>query len=285
MQFPTFQPLYERVSRACCYITVFLGDEKISDGTGFAFRSDGQVITAAHVVTGRSPIRKEDYLDPRIRIYAKFVGIPLLEYRVLLCGINVHVQGAFTEPVQLDHALLAPKEPSSQTIPYIPALTHPPALGQEVFLAGYSDELELPFSVARVLSSGFNGAAEFLQAMERGYMADMTGPLIKRGIVGNVRRVVAQDMAANITLECDVFYVDNSVHDGASGGPVFDGSGNAVGVITMRATTSGSQPKYPNLRLPSGATVGLSLQPLELACRRISESLTPNLPFNVDQTA
>jgi hypothetical protein len=278
MQLPTFQPLYERVSRACCYITVYLGDEKISDGTGFAFRSDGQVITAAHVVTAKWPIRKEDYLDPRIRIYAKFAGVPLLEYRVLLCGINVDAHGTFKEPVQLDQALLAPKETSTQSIPYIPALTHPPALGQEVFLAGYSDELELPFSVDRVLSSDFTGVPEFLQAMDRGYMADMTGPLIKRGIVGNVRRVIAQDMAANITLECDVFYVDNSVHHGASGGPVFDSSGNAVGVITMRATTSGSQPDYPNLKLPSGATVGLSLQPLELACRQISGSLTPSPP-------
>lgn len=270
MHYPTFQTLYERASKACCCITVFLGEERISYGTGFAFRPDGQVITAAHVVTGRWPIRSEDYRDPNVQIFAKFAGLPLIEYTVRFCAITVEIN-SFSKPIQIDQALLIPKMVLSFPVPFLPALMHPPSLGQEVFLAGYSDELELPFSVERLLPSGLNGVSEFLEAMKKGYMADMTGPLIKRGIVGNVRRIIAQDTIGGVTLECDVFYVDNSVHSGASGGPVFNTNGDAVGVISQRAITSASQRDYPNLMLPSGATVGLGLQPIQLACDRLAD--------------
>lgn len=268
MQYPTFQSLYERVSRACCYVTVFLGNEKISDGTGFAINPEGQIITAAHVITGRWPIRREDYVDPEVKIFAKFAGLPLIEYAVVLCGITVEVNG-FSEPIQIDQALLVPKKLPATTVPHILALPYPPALGQEVFLAGYSDELVLPFSIERILPNEMDGVSAFQEAMEKGYMADMTGPLIKRGIVGNVRRIVAQNTVSGITLECDIFYVDNSVHSGASGGPVFDTMGNAVGVITQRATTTATQSEGQKIVLPSGATVGLSLQPMELACKKL----------------
>lgn len=30
------EELYKRISPACCYITIFLDDEKISEGTGFS---------------------------------------------------------------------------------------------------------------------------------------------------------------------------------------------------------------------------------------------------------
>ena len=261
-----FHELYTRVSNACCYITVFLGDEKISDGTGFAFRPDGQVITAGHVVTGRMPIRAEDYRDPTVKILAKFPGRPLIEYRVGFCGITIIVD-AFSQPIQIDQSVLIPA--STQTgIPFIHARIMPPRLGEQVFFAGYSDELELPFLVEKLLKPEVTGSSEFLDAMSKGYLADMTGPLIKRGVIGNVRRICAENTADKISIECDVFYIDNSIHSGASGGPIFNSNGEAVGVITKRAITSASQSQYPGLEVPSGATIGLSLQAVELACRR-----------------
>lgn len=48
----------QRIADACCYITVFVDEEKVSDGTGFAYTATGEVLTAAHVVTGRWPIRR-----------------------------------------------------------------------------------------------------------------------------------------------------------------------------------------------------------------------------------
>ena len=262
-----YSQLYERASSACCYITVFLGDEKISDGTGFAYTDSGEVLTAAHVVTGRWPIKPEDYKDPSQRIFCKFPGLPLAEYRVMFCAITLEV-ALFSEPIQIDIALLLPKTPFAIGVSYLPALVHPPKLGERVFVAGYSDELVLPFQVDKLLAKDFNGVPAFLEVMDKGYMADMTGPLIKQGHVGNIRRIVAENTTSGDRVECDVMYIDNSMHSGASGGPVFNENGDVVGLITKRATTSASQSRYPNLDVPSGCTIGLGLQPLLHVARK-----------------
>ncbi|MBU6392816.1 MAG: trypsin-like peptidase domain-containing protein, partial [Planctomycetes bacterium] len=176
---------------------------------------------------------------------------------------------AFKELVQIDQALLLPANPVQFPFPPF-SIGAPPQLGEEVFLAGYSDELELPFRLERLLKPEVAGAAEFFQAMQRGYLADMTGPLVKRGVVGNVRRISTSEAATNTEIECEVFYVDNSVHSGASGGPIVNRNGLAVGVIVERATTSASQASNPNLVVPSGATVGLGLQTIPAIYRRLS---------------
>jgi S1-C subfamily serine protease len=82
--------------------------------------------------------------------------------------------------------------------------------------------------------------------------------MIKRGVVGNVLRMQTSEAATNISLECDVFYIDNGIHSGASGGPIVNRRGQAIGVIVQRAVTSAAQSSDPNLAVPSGATVGLS---------------------------
>lgn len=265
-----YESLYHQISNACCCITVFLGDELIGEGTGFAISSDGAVFTAAHVVTCRMPIRESDYKDPAVKIYAKFPGIPLLEYRAAICGINITVD-SFSEPVQIDQALLFPVHQIQ--VPLTPfTIGEPPKLGEEVFFAGYSDELELPFRVDRLLKPETIGASEFFKAMQQGYRADMTGPMIKRGVTGNVRRIYVSEAATNTEIECDVFYVDNSMHCGASGGPVVSCSGLAIGVIVQRATTSASQSSDPKLLVPSGSTVALGLQTVQAMYQRLSSA-------------
>lgn len=262
-----YSDLYQSIEGACCYITVFLGDEKVSDGTGFSFTSDGQVLTAAHVVTGRWPIRHQDYKDPSQKIYCKFPELPLLEYRVIFCCIELNVP-AFVGRVQLDLAVLLPKQDISNQFPHIPAKIHPPKLGEEVFMAGYSEEVELPFRVDQLLVSDFPGAQAFRDAMHKGYMADMTGPLFKRGVVGNIRRVVAENSATGDRIECDVIYVDNAMNSGASGGPLFNSKGEAIGVISQRAVTAVDAGKEAMLKVPSGCTVAISLAPLQHIARK-----------------
>lgn len=252
--------LYHRISQSVCVINVFLEGEKISEGSGFCFSHQGEVLTAAHVITGRLPISEKDYSDPNQRIFCKFPGLPAREYKVFLCAIPIEVPEAFTEPIQIDLAILLPAEawPSAPTP--LPTTIIPPQLGERVFMAGYSEELELPFKLERVLSRSFTGAKEFFKAMDEGYIADMTGPLIKQGFVGNARRIGASGKHAQV--ECEVLYIDNAMHSGASGGPVVNGQGQAVGIITQRAVTSASQREYPRLQVPSGCTVALGLQPM-----------------------
>jgi len=257
-----FTSLYNKVSPSCCYITVFVGDELISEGTGFAYCPAAEVLTAAHVVTGRWPIRRADHQDPNQRIFCKFPGIPVLEYRVFFCCIEIEVPG-FLQRAQIDMALLAPKLPPPQSIPFLQALANPPSLGEKVFMAGYSEELQLPFQVDKLLPRDMNGVSDFIAAMKTGYMADMTGPMIKQGHVGNIRRVIAEDTQLGHKVECDFMYIDNSMHPGASGGPVFNEAGDAVGIISQRATTSVEAGESGKVYVPAGSTVAISLAPLE----------------------
>lgn len=258
--------ILRRVADACCHITVLVGGEKASEGTGFAYTATGEVLTAAHVVTGRWPIRNEDYKDPAQVIYCKFAGMPVAEYRVFFCCIELEV-AAFTGRVQLDLAVLLPKKPFAVPVPHIPANVNPPILGERVWMAGFSEELELPFNVDKLLHHDYPGASAFREAMRTGYLADMTGPLIKQGSVGNVRRIVAENTQTGDHVECDVMYIDNSMHNGASGGPLVNENGNAVGVLSQRAVTRvdlGEQ----KIGVPSGCTVAISLAPLLHIARR-----------------
>lgn len=256
-----YQELYERIQKACGFVTVTLNDEVISQGSCFAFTSTGEVLTAAHVVTGRFPIKVEDYTDPDCRIYVKFCGFPVKEYGVSLCGIGIQVE-AFKEILQVDLAVLIPKTKENIAYPYLPTKFAMPNLGQQVFLAGYSDELSLPFNIDRIADRKYPGMAEFLGEMQRGYMADMTGPIVKRAVIGNHRRFHASNAGQNVKIDGDILYMDNGMHSGASGGPIVNEDGEAVGVITQRAVTSASQSSDANLKVPSGSTIGISMQPL-----------------------
>lgn len=256
-----YHDLYTKISKSVGVLTVFLGGEKISQGSCFCIDGEsGAILTAAHVVTGRFPINQEDTKDPDLKYLVKFPEIDFLEYTVKFCAIDIIVE-AFSKPVQIDMALLFPKQDYQIEYPAIPTSVIPPRHGEEVFLAGYSDELEIPFSIERILDKKGQGAPEFLEAMSKGYMADMTGPMIKRAVIGNHRVINASN--SDIDLSCDIFYLDNAMHSGASGGPVINKSGDAVGIITQRAITSASQREATSLSVPSGSTVAISIQPLK----------------------
>lgn len=250
----------QRVADGICYITVYLGAERVSEGTGFAYTASGEVLTAAHVVTGRFPIRHDDYKNPAQLIYCKFAGLPEAEYSVFFCSIELDV-AAFTGRIQLDLAVLLPKQPFAAPVPYIPANPNPPKLGEPVCVAGFSEEMELPFNVDKLLKHDQPGAPQFREAMKFGYMADMMGPLLKHGNVANIRRIAAENTESGDHIECDVMYIDNGMHPGASGGPVVNQMGEAVGVISQRAVTR-IDVGEERVRVPSGCTVALSLAPL-----------------------
>ena len=256
-----YRNLYQLISAACCHIAVTVNDELVSEGSGFSFLPSGQVLTAAHVVTGRMPIRQDDFSDPHQRILCKFPGRPQQEYKVLLCGFNI-VMAEFNEILQIDIAVLAPALPNNNIVPYLAASTTPPQLGKLVFAAGYSDELSTPFGLDQLLPGGTASLNTASQSAHTGYLTDFGGPIIKRGVVGNTTRGIATYGPDARELHVDLFYIDNGIHSGASGGPICNVHGDAVGLITRRAVTSASQEASPGIFVPSGCTIGVSLQPL-----------------------
>jgi len=256
-----YQQLYNCISNACCAITVIDEGEVVSEGTGFTINADGQILTAAHVALGQWPVDVKKYLNRDTKIIAKLPGIAEYECTLAVCGLEIRVP-AFNTPIFIDFAALTPSTALPNPVPFLNSRVMSPGLGEEVFLAGYSEELEIPFRVDKLLRRDAPGAAEFHSAMARGYLADMTGPLIKRGVVGNTRGIHAQNSASGKMISCEIFFVDNGMNPGASGGPVVNANGEAIGIMTKRAITSASQGAAPSLEVPSGSTIAISLHPL-----------------------
>lgn len=265
------QEFYNQISQACCYITVFFNDELISEGTGFAFTQDGQIMTAGHVITGRMPLKHEDYNDSAIKIFAKFPGKSLLECRILICGVQI-LFPAFKNLIQIDQAIIKPINTLDFDYPILKTIYGEIKLGEEVLCAGYSDELEIPFQIEKNLKPNIENVDLFYDAMKFGYLSDMTGPIIKRGYISNIRQIQSSGSILidksqyNIELSFNVFMIDTSMHSGASGGPIMNKDGEIIGILTKRAITSVSQKDAPTLKVPSGSTIGISFEPIHMAC-------------------
>jgi hypothetical protein len=269
-----YESLYKQIAKPLCSITVFLGDELISEGSGFAINEDGVVFTAAHVITGRMPIQERDYKDPNAKIFVKFSGMDALEYNVGTCGINISASG-IGEVVQIDQAVIFPKSPLRLPFESV-TIGYPPELGEEVFFAGYSDELQVPFRIDKILEANAESIT-YGVAVRRGHRSDITGPMIKRGVVGNILKIETIEGTTGQIIKCSVFYIDNGIHSGASGGPIFNRQGQVIGVIVQRATTSAAQSADVGLEVPSGSTVGLScLHTMSAMINRLQVQVQPS---------
>lgn len=255
------EEICNKILDSTCSLNIFLGEEKISSGTGFSFTPGGQVITAGHVVTGRFPLKSSDIKDPNVRIFGKFRTIPTVEYKVELCGMTI-VADFMAEPIQIDLAILTPKEKLLTPIPHLPTKLTAPKLGETVLIAGFSDEIELPFMFETKIRKSTTGMDKFFEALEVGYKADMLSLMVKKGMVGNIKGYVFEDSSTGKKVEGEIFYVDNGMHSGASGGPIVNVKGEAIGFISERAITRVAFEDTPKLRVPSGSTLGLSLKPL-----------------------
>ena len=226
-------------------------ENSIGTGSGVAINAKGDLLTAAHVVTGRIPIKPEDVNDPSVTIVAKTKTGQFNQYYPVLCGVGI--QNSLTkEPITVDLALLRPLS-TQNDVPFLRLNRKPIKVGLEVLMAGFPDDMELPLSVDQTLDMTQPEVQFILPSLQ---IARLQLLMIKSGMVGYENRVTLTD--GKLTLEGQVFYVDNQLHSGASGGPVVNQDAEVIGIITKRAITSVSYLETPNLGVPSGSTVVIS---------------------------
>ena len=250
-------------------IEMYDGDEKYSTGTGFAVNNEGVLLTAAHVITGRIPIREKDWLDPNLTIldltilgYTK-ESPEEVECRPLLCGITIDME-VFRNPLPVGAAVLVPKEEHRAGPRKFPEVSSEEStVGTEVLMAGYPDELEPPLLFDRKIDRRSEAYQRSGDNIERELEKTREQLMIKSGMIGHSSN-------AKFTPEDDpqwesrirVYYIDNAMHTGASGGPVVNHDGEVVGSITKRAVTEVSylELKDPNKEVPLGSTLTISPQ-------------------------
>jgi len=248
-----------RLKETTYYIHAFTGQEPlspgttISEGSGVAINSSGDLLTAAHVVTGRIPVRPGDVIDPSVIILAKDRAGEIIQYIPVpaICGIALENYEHLRKPLTIDLALLRPLTPR-KGIPHLRLNMQALKAGIQVVMAGFPDDMELPFSINRIVNKGNPEIQRLALHFELASKLLMT----KSGMIGHTNEVVLTD--GKLTLTGDIFYVDNVLHSGASGGPVVNMSAEVVGIITQRAITSVGFGEAPDLKVPSGSTVAVS---------------------------
>lgn len=250
-----------RLEETTYLVNSFTGQEPLNPetsfgiGTGIAINSSGDILTAAHVVTGRIPVRKEDINDPNVIILAKTTHGPFFQYYPVICGIALQNPYVKT-PLTIDLALLRPSSPR-KNVPHLRINAMPVRVGTQVLMAGYPDDMELPFLLDQQLDQSKPELKSFRQHLKVAKQLLM----IKSGMIGNTQGIGLSD--GKLTLEGEVFYVDNQLHSGASGGPVVNREAEVVGIITQRAMTGVAFRETSDLKVPSGSTIAVSLRTLK----------------------
>jgi S1-C subfamily serine protease len=238
-------------------VTSFTGQEPLSPettiglGSGVAINASGDLLTAAHVVTGRIPVKPEDVRDPNVIYLAMRKRDPkFIQYYPVVCGVSIQNEYV-KKPLTVDLAILRPVT-SRENAPHLRVNMEPIKAGTQVLMAGYPDDMELPFAFDKLLDQSRPEIAALSSNISVAHQLLM----IKSGMIGHTNEVSLTD--GRLTLVGDVFYVDNAMHSGASGGPIVNMSAEVVGIITQRAITPVGSEEAPTLKVPSGSTIAIS---------------------------
>ena len=237
-------------------VNVFYGNDPLNQGSNISIGSavcisgGGDLLTAAHVITGRFPIREEDVLDPKATILAKRKGGQYSQYRPGKCALSIN-NPQLVEPITIDLGLLHPLSKQND-LAHLKINREDIRVGTQVLMAGHPDDMETPFLLDQHLDPtdpNFNITQRQLQKTR-----DLL--MIKFGMIGHRSGFVFTDGIS--TVEGEIIYIDNELHSGASGGPVLNMNAEIIGILTRRAVTSVSYQESPNLRVPSGSTIAVS---------------------------
>lgn len=226
--------------------------ELISCGSAVPINKEGVLITAAHVVTGRLPIRDEDLNDPDVKILAKSVGSNFQEYVPGICGFTMENE-YMKSPLFIDLAILNPKK-NKTNFNHLTISDKEIEVGQDVIMSGYPDDIELPFSFDLNLDMDHPES----KGLDKNIAIAKQLLMIKSGMIGQKFLVNLSGSNIKETISGEVIYIDNVMHSGASGGPVINNYGELIGIILQRAITSVPYEETPSLKIPSGSTLAIS---------------------------
>ncbi|MDP1786066.1 serine protease [Nitrosomonas sp.] len=234
-------------------INIYQGNELVSQGTGVCINERGDLLTAAHVLSGSLPVKTEDIKN--LIILAKKEGGEFKSYSIVVCGLSISVS-QLKSPVTFDLAVLR-NSVEQVGIDYLEVCKKPLRMGEDILMVGYSDEVSLPFAFEENIDykkAEFQGLQEvFKNALQ----SNMRFSMFKSGMVGRCYNVTFTDPKIG-DITGFTFYIDNVMHSGSSGGPVVNTECKLVGIITQRAITPFSTENSPGMQVPSGSTIAVS---------------------------
>lgn len=239
-------------------IALFSGDRLISTGTGVVIRNDGVILTANHVIGAFDKVP-----NPKIIVIAKDEEEKVLhrEYIPILRNISFDTNTPeFVESLEIDLAILKPKEKADVVNNFIPLCDELSPVGTDVLMAGFPDEIKLPLGVDSKFN--FNNPEMKKKEMEIKEKISffMTLRMIKSGMIGATHKITlnVNFNSKDIHIEGADYWIDNASTYGASGGALVNSSGELVGILCEKAMTRFISSDSKINQIPSGSTMALS---------------------------
>ncbi len=237
-------------------------NESYNSGSGVAINSTGDLISAAHVLTGRTAVNSKNLTGSEI-IVARTEDLDPRSYGVVLCGIEINISHILREPLAVDLAYLRPHSPR-ENVPFVQVKREMSPIGTTVLMAGYPDEVKPPLSFHQFINYSHPPLSTPEHQTSRKIKAIEQQLMLKAGILGYAKKATFNATDGSELLTLYVYYVDNGMHSGSSGGPVVNMQGELIGTITQRAVTTVSNMHLPdpNFQVPSGSTLAISASPI-----------------------
>jgi S1-C subfamily serine protease len=241
------------ITNTITHLHVFEFDEYIGNGAGVIIRNDGAALTAAHVINNGKPLNEKDFKN--FRVFGKFNSGRTVEYKIGICGIVF--SNEFIKETEIDLALLIPI--SKTDTPHLSINSKTLSMGSDVLLGGFPDDLEFPFSVDKIFSDKLNTVKKTIDSVMPVVKSIL---MIKSGMIGSIAGFELIDERTHEKINGNFIYIDNVMHPGSSGGPIVNYDGELIGIIIQRPLTRFSTERYPELYIPSGATLGITVEPI-----------------------
>ena len=249
------------IKKTVCKIIVTDEEHVRSAGTGVVVRDDGIILTARHVVA-----RKEGGFYPGV-IVAHCGDGPDRKYESILSqDFAINIDPEHLKPLQPDLALLRPLE-KMESVDHLPLFKGVVEEGTDIIMAGYPDDVKLPFRIDELFNEANLEMARLKEEYDYRFKFFFRQLMFKGGMIGKTQQVHFSINAAVlglpiIDLHSAIYWIDNHMTYGGSGGPLVNMDGELIGIVTEKALTAFPVQMSGIPEIPSGTGMAIGHQML-----------------------
>lgn len=245
-------------------VIVVNGDVVTSAGSGIVINEDGSILTARHVISdndGRAYLGK-------IKVSGLNTGGLQEYYSPLPLNLSFDM-GVLNliNSINLDLIILKPVKPQSD-IECIVLSDDRYDVGDDVIMAGFPDDIDEPFHFMDNLNVDNPDIATLLMDYNSKYQFIFKQQMFKHSIIGNRQSIVFPKVLLErldgwkgpkeVSINGAIYWTDNHLTYGGSGGPLVNDNCELVGIMTEKAFTRLILDEPSNILIPSGTGMALS---------------------------